>query len=102
MNLRRDSALWTFNIFETAIDDGDFLKVGPHVFFVMLCLNMVPIYSCTPTSFWGPGSGMWEFEYACHREWLYSEVQPCWRKWITLVVGFDAPPSAEQTLLVAP
>ena len=43
-------------------------KVGPHVFFIMLCLSMVPIYSCTPTSLWGPGSGMWEFKYVCHRE----------------------------------
>ena len=27
---------------------------------------------------------------------------PCWRKWISLVVGFEALLSAEQTLLVAP
>ena len=98
MNLRRDFDLWTFNVFETGIDDGDFWGWTSCIFHYA-CLNMFLIHSCTPTCLRGPVSGMWEFEYACDREWLYSEVWPCRRKWISLGVDFEAPPSAKQTLL---
>ena len=70
MNLRRDFELWTFNIFETGVDDGDFWSWTSCIFHYA-CLNMVLIRSCTPTWLWGPVSGIWEFEYTCHREWLY-------------------------------
>jgi hypothetical protein len=43
MNLRRDFELWTFNIFETAIDYGDFRSCTKCIF--LLCYVYVLILS---------------------------------------------------------
>jgi hypothetical protein len=43
-------------------------------------------YPTPPT--WGETPWSWWFEYDCAKEYHYLEVWPCWRKYVTMGVGF--------------
>lgn len=78
LNLRRDFDLWTFNTLETIIDYGNFWSYTKCVF-IMLWLGMTPKDTCVWTSLWGPGSGMWWFEYTWPMG--YGSIRKVWPLW---------------------
>ena len=66
------------------------------------CVSMIPLHSCVSAIIWEPGSGMWKYKYAKLSESQYVVEWLCWRKCITVGVGFDFTTSVEETLMFRP